>query len=70
MNNQTGVNQQAGYSVFNAIASWVNKCREAVSARVEFANCGTDEVANIARDVGVSPEELLYIVNKGPHAAD
>ena len=70
MNNQTVSNQQAGHSVFNAIASWVNKYREAVSARAEFANCGADEVANIARDVGVSPEELLYITNKGPHAAD
>jgi hypothetical protein len=36
----------------------------------KFANCGADEVANIARDVGVSPEELLFITNKGPHAAD
>ena len=70
MNNQTEANQRAGHSVFNAIASWVNKYREAVSARAEFANCGTDEVANIARDVGVSPKELLYITNKGPHAAD
>ena len=70
MNNQTEANQQAGLSVFNAIAGWVNKYREAVSARAEFANCGADEVANIARDVGVSPEELLYITDKGQHAAD
>ena len=70
MNNQTEANQQAGHSVFNAIAGWVNKYREAVSARAEFANCGADEVANIARDVGVSPEELLYITDKGQHAAD
>ena len=70
MNNQTEANQQAGLSVFNAIAGWVNKYREAVSARAEFANCGADEVANIARDVGVSPEELLFITNKGPRAAD
>ena len=70
MNNQTEANQQAGHSVFNAIASWVKKYREAVSARAEFANCGADEVANIARDIGVSPEELLHITNKGRHAAD
>ena len=70
MNNQTEANQQAGHSVFSAIASWVNKYREAVSVRAEFANCGADEVANIARDVGVSPEELLCFTNKGPHAAD
>jgi hypothetical protein len=70
MNNQTEANEQVGHSVFNAIAGWVNRYREAISARAEFANCGTDEVANIARDVAVSPEELLYISNKGPHAAD
>ena len=57
-------------SVFNAIAHWVNKYREAVSARSEFRNCGADEVATIARDVGLSPEELLYITEKGSHAAD
>ena len=75
--NERGPNEQPDRSkstrwafCFNAIAGWVNKYREAVSARAEFANCGADEVANIARDIGVSPEELLYITNKGRHAAD
>ena len=69
--NQAGADQQqAAQSVFNAIANWVNKYREAISARSEFKNCGADEVATIARDVGLSPEELLYITEKGSHAAD
>jgi hypothetical protein len=71
ISNRTGADQQqAAHSVFNAIAHWVNKYREAVSTRSEFKNCRPDEVATIARDVGLSPEELLYITKKGPHAAD
>ena len=56
--------------VLDAIANWVKKYRHAVGLRGEFAHCGAEEVALIARDIGVNPEELITIANKGPHAAD
>jgi hypothetical protein len=35
-----------------------------------MANCTPEQVAVIARDMGLSPGELLSIAAKGPHAAD
>jgi hypothetical protein len=43
--------------ILGAIANWVKKYREAIGLRGELANCGADEVARYARDIGVSPEE-------------
>jgi hypothetical protein len=34
------------------------------------ANCGAEEVAAIAGDIGLSTQELEFIASKGPHAAD
>ena len=56
--------------ILDAIANWVRKYRQAVGLRGDLANCGADEVALIARDIGVSPEELRFAASKGPHAAD
>jgi transcriptional regulator with XRE-family HTH domain len=56
--------------ILDAIANWVKKYRQAVGLRGELANCKAEEVARIARDIGLSPEELLFFANKGPHAAD
>jgi len=41
--------------ILNAIANWVKKYREAIGLRGELANCGAEEVARYARDIGVSP---------------
>jgi hypothetical protein len=57
-------------SPFKAIADWVKRYREAIGLRSELANCGTEEVASLARDIGVSVEELNFAIQKGPHAAD
>ena len=56
--------------ILDAIANWVKKYRHAIGLRAELAHCGAEEVALIARDIGVSPEELISVANKGPHAAD
>jgi hypothetical protein len=56
--------------ILDAIANWVKKYRQAVGLPGELANCGAEEVALIARDIGVSPEELRFAASKGPHAAD
>jgi hypothetical protein len=57
-------------TVLDAIANWVKKYREAIGLRNELANCTPEQVALIARDMGLSPGELLSVIAKGPHAAD
>jgi len=57
-------------SVLDAIADWVKRYREAIGLRNEMANCTAEQVAVIARDMGLTPGELLSITAKGPHAAD
>ena len=56
--------------ILDAIANWVNKYRHAIGMEGDLARCGAEEVALVARDIGVSPGELIFIANKGPHAAD
>jgi hypothetical protein len=57
-------------SIFGAIANWVTKYRHAAGLRRELAKCGPEEVATIARDIGLSTQELELIASKGPNAAD
>jgi hypothetical protein len=58
------------HTVLDAIANWVRKYREAIGLRNELANCAPEQVAVIARDIGLSPAELSFVTAKGPHAAD
>ena len=57
-------------TVLDAIANWVKKYREAIGYDNELANCTPEQVALIARDIGLGPGELLSVTAKGPHAAD
>jgi transcriptional regulator with XRE-family HTH domain len=56
-------------SILNAIANWVKKYRYAAGLRDELARCGPEEVANTARELGISSGELSRLARKGPHAA-
>ena len=56
--------------ILDAIASWVKRYRYAVGLRKELQQCGADEVARTARDLGISSRELVRIANRGPAAAD
>ncbi len=56
--------------VLNAIASWVNKYRAAVGAQLAHGACGPDEVRQTAKDLGVAPNQMRELMNKGPGAAD
>jgi len=56
--------------ILNAIAGWVKRYRYAAGLRNELAYCGPEEVANTARELGVSSDELYRLAKKGPHAAD
>ncbi len=57
-------------TILNNIAQWVRKYRYALGIRDELMNCGPEEVANIARDLGVSASELANLASKGPEAAN
>ena len=57
-------------SIFSAIADWVTRYRQAIGLRRELAKCAPEEVAAIARDIGLSTGELESIARKGPNAAD
>jgi hypothetical protein len=56
--------------ILDAISSWVKQYRQAVGLRGELANFREEEIAFVASDMGLTAEELLFAVSKGPHAAD
>jgi len=56
--------------ILDAIANWIKKYRYTVGLHDELARCGPDEVARTARDLGVSPGELVRLADQGPNAAD
>ena len=70
MSNPVDEQQSPIESIFGAIANWVTKYRQAGGLRRELATCGPEEVAAIARDIGLSTQELEFIAGKGPNAAD
>ena len=56
--------------ILGAIADWVKKYRYAAGLRNELAYCGPEEIANTARELGLSSRDLYRIARKGPNAAD
>ena len=57
-------------SILNAIAQWMKKYCYARGIRNELMNCTTEEVARMARELKIDPNELATLAKKGPHAAD
>jgi hypothetical protein len=51
--------------VLEAIAAWVKRYREVQGLRSEMANCTPEQVATIARDMGITSGELLWVTAKG-----
>jgi len=56
-------------AAFKAIADWVNTYRNAIGSNNEFGMCGPDEVARMAKDIGVTSSQLQDLVRKGPDSA-
>jgi hypothetical protein len=56
--------------VLNSIADWVNNYRSSLGHGSGLSRCDRDEVMQIAKDLGVSPDELRDLSNKGPDSAD
>src|SRR5215475_3002867 len=56
-------------AAFKAIADWVNTYRNTIGSNNEFGMCGPDEVARMAKDIGVTSSQLQDLVRKGPDSA-
>jgi hypothetical protein len=56
--------------VLDAVAGWINKYRQASSLYDEFEHCSSEDVMQIAKDLGVPVSELRKLATKGPGAAD
>lgn len=65
--------QQPNYPVVEMVLSSIADCvaryRSAISHGDELAQCSPDEVRQIAKDLGVSSDQLIELVRKGPDAA-
>ena len=59
----------AGQSIANAFAEWVRLCRVALGARDELAVASPEEVARIARELGVRPPDLATAMSGWPASA-
>jgi hypothetical protein len=57
-------------SVLKSIARWIKKYSYVRDNCNDLANCGPDEIANIARDLRLSASELAVLARNGPNAAD
>jgi hypothetical protein len=56
--------------ILDAVANWVRKHRGAAGLRDQWAQWEPEEIARTAHDIGVSPDELIRLAKKGPHAAE
>jgi transcriptional regulator with XRE-family HTH domain len=66
--------QQPGYRtvepILDAIADWIKRYRYAIGLSEELAQCGSDDLRSMARDIGVSPSQLQELASEGPGASD
>jgi hypothetical protein len=56
--------------VLDTIAGWINKYRHFSGVHDELGECTQDDVARIAKDLGVSVNDLRGLAAKGPGAAE
>lgn len=56
-------------TIFSAIAAWVRNYRATLGSSRELARCDPRDVAAIAQDLMISPDELLTLASKGPDSA-
>ena len=52
-----------------AVREWVRHRRLIRQCNARLAACGSDEIARIAHDVGLSPGDLRQMARRGPDAA-
>ena len=60
-------------SLQNVVSSVVQRCRsyrEAQKTKKQFRNCSPDDMAAMARDLRMSPGELVAVAGRGQNAAN
>ena len=57
-------------SVFATFGDWLTKRRKIRESRRQIVHCDSNEVARMARELGVGPSELRRMTQYGPDAAD
>ena len=55
--------------VLHAIADWMTRYRNSRASYNALSQCGADEVAKMARDLGVSTAELSTLSTKSPESS-
>jgi hypothetical protein len=63
---QTQAKQQSHEGPLDIVASWWRNWKSRRAAVSELNCCGADEVAHLARDVGVSADELRTLAGRWP----
>ena len=57
-------------AVIDMIADWVTRYRRATQDRKELRECGAEDVRRIARELGISHDDLYELAGNGPNSAD
>ena len=60
--------QSAAKIVFDAVADWVTRYRHSLKSSRQLDAIGPDEVAAMARDIGITATQLRELSSKGDHA--
>jgi len=55
--------------VFAAVADWITRYRHSVKSSHQLDEIGPDQVAAMARDIGITASQLRELSSKGDHAA-
>ena len=56
--------------ILDAVAHWITKLRRNLEVDSEFRECGSEEVARIAHDLGVSAADLKQLAGRNPDSTE
>ena len=54
--------------VIEAVADWIKRYRDAIKTEKELARVDPDEIAAMARDLGITAVQLRELASKGPES--
>ena len=67
-NGQTQPQFPAVKIVIEAVADWIKRYRDAIKTEKELARVDPDEIAAMARDLGITAVQLRELASKGPES--
>lgn len=56
--------------IIEAVADWIKRYRDAIKCENELAGVDPDQVAAMARDLGITAVQLRELARKGPEATE